>query len=501
MALPTPQRVFTALLATLLPLTLASPAGAADVTVPPWTGTITVERTMEGNSDAGWFGRRETATYAFGALLSGSMNSTSAAWRQTVSYTATYEEEGGGSTCSDGETPHSYSARGSASGTTEGLVEFRSPTEYLVSAAGHVLEDQYTVTQTSSCPGGGHTFTAVPIAADTLHDGSWDTAAEPLAPSVSGTASFKSQFDYKLSWSLSRDGDADDDGVADGYDPCPLDPTDACAPPRRGTITIRTDTTPDGSTQVFDYTSNVPALNGRLSDGQSMSATVDAGTYSVTQTRPSGWVNEDITCSDGDSFGSAGEATIAVAAGENVTCAFTNRQLINDTLTIVASYGQPVTFLAGGAARIGPPGVDGAIVLASEDLRSRIQQVCLMPSWTGVMKGATSSVRLLYNGDPAGQGEYLAGPTTFDSKKQTVTQSIKPSSPLCANGFRASHTLPEIWISANLGISHLVLSHSLEVSVYLQGYPTPFTCPVAGKSTKKTKVLTKAATCIHPITY
>ena len=90
----------------------------------------------------------------------------------------------------------------------------------------------------------------------------------------------------------------------------------------RGNIIVRKVTDPTGSAQSFDFTASYDADGFSLSDGQSNdSGALVPGTYSVAETVPSGWDLVSATCDDGSTVGSIG-----LAAGETVTCTFTNRQ-------------------------------------------------------------------------------------------------------------------------------------------------------------------------------
>jgi uncharacterized repeat protein (TIGR01451 family) len=97
------------------------------------------------------------------------------------------------------------------------------------------------------------------------------------------------------------------------------------------TIIVEKQTEPDGSSQPFSFSG---AITASLSDGLSASRTVAAGTYTVSEVVPPGWDTTVIRCEDptGDSSGSGvpvspggtASATFRVAAGESVTCTFTN---------------------------------------------------------------------------------------------------------------------------------------------------------------------------------
>ena len=96
-----------------------------------------------------------------------------------------------------------------------------------------------------------------------------------------------------------------------------------------GTIVIVKDAVPDDP-QDFDFTDDIEAPNsfsldddpsdGTLSNTKTFSD-VAVGTYSVTETVPSGWDLTAASCDDGSPV-----TTINVSPGETVTCTFTNTQ-------------------------------------------------------------------------------------------------------------------------------------------------------------------------------
>ncbi len=92
-----------------------------------------------------------------------------------------------------------------------------------------------------------------------------------------------------------------------------------------GTITVKKLTVPAGSDQAFAFTG---AITAQLKHGQSATETVEPGSYSVSETVPTGWQLTSIQCDDSDSAGDAstGEVIFRVLAGEDVTCTFTNTQ-------------------------------------------------------------------------------------------------------------------------------------------------------------------------------
>ena len=108
--------------------------------------------------------------------------------------------------------------------------------------------------------------------------------------------------------------DDDGDGLPNHCDP---------VPPRNGTIIVQKNTDPDQSSQEFDFSGEVP---GSISDGETLTKSVPAGTYTVTESATPGWRLSRIGCDDSDSHGNVANrtATFAIASNETVTCDFDN---------------------------------------------------------------------------------------------------------------------------------------------------------------------------------
>jgi hypothetical protein len=172
-------------------------------------------------------------------------------------------------------------------------------------------------------------------------------------------------------------------------------------PPCTGTIVVAKKTEPDGSEQVFNFSG---AITATLGDGQSKDEVVAAGTHTVSELVPEGWDASAIVCSDpsGDSTtslvpvspGGTASATFRVAAGETVTCTFTNRKRgsvtllkttngivdpTKDILFILTGPGLPV----GGIARSTFGDQDGVLefrgVISTGTNPSKIYDVCETP--------------------------------------------------------------------------------------------------------------------------
>jgi len=107
-----------------------------------------------------------------------------------------------------------------------------------------------------------------------------------------------------------------------------------------GKIIVTKQTLPDGSPQqfTFDGSWSGPGTDLTLTDGQSGdSGLINPSTYSVLESAiPAGWDLTSATCSDGSPV-----TAIAVAAGETVTCTFTNTQrgsITIDKVVVPANY-------------------------------------------------------------------------------------------------------------------------------------------------------------------
>lgn len=124
-----------------------------------------------------------------------------------------------------------------------------------------------------------------------------------------------------------------------------------------GVINIVKDAQPNHP-QDFAFTSSDPTAippfslddDTDLTLSNALSFTVSPGVYTVTETAVPDWTLTNLTCSDGDSTGNLGTraATINLAAGEVLTCTFTNRAspgtLIVQKVTTPTSDPQVFTF-------------------------------------------------------------------------------------------------------------------------------------------------------------
>ncbi len=97
---------------------------------------------------------------------------------------------------------------------------------------------------------------------------------------------------------------------------------------KRGSLTIVKNTI--GGNDTFNFTGNtgVTTLTTVAGTAQQVVSNILPGTYNITETAKTGWTQTSATCSDGSPV-----SAIDIAAGENVTCTFTNTK--NATLRLV----------------------------------------------------------------------------------------------------------------------------------------------------------------------
>ena len=91
-----------------------------------------------------------------------------------------------------------------------------------------------------------------------------------------------------------------------------------------GTIIVRKETVPAGGLETFTFTG--AAAETIAHGGTIVVGNLPAGTYTSTESVKQGWDLTSIACNDSDSSGntSTRAATFKLAAGESVTCTFTN---------------------------------------------------------------------------------------------------------------------------------------------------------------------------------
>ncbi|MDX1747534.1 MAG: hypothetical protein R3324_16490, partial [Halobacteriales archaeon] len=99
-------------------------------------------------------------------------------------------------------------------------------------------------------------------------------------------------------------------------------------------ITVVKKTVPAGSSEVFTFDPGDLGDDFGLSDGESKTFdTLAPGTYGVDEDVPAGWDLIDITCDDDDATTDSTGFSIALEAGEDVECTFTNRE--HSSITVI----------------------------------------------------------------------------------------------------------------------------------------------------------------------
>lgn len=101
---------------------------------------------------------------------------------------------------------------------------------------------------------------------------------------------------------------------------------------KKGSIIVEKQTDPDQASESFSFTGDAA---GNISDGEQIIINnLAPGTYSSTESEPSGWDLTGISCDDTDSTGNleTKTATFNVSAGEVVKCTFRNTERAHITI-------------------------------------------------------------------------------------------------------------------------------------------------------------------------
>lgn len=355
-------RMLALLIPAALVLLLATPGQApgAEGDLTPWSGTISVLRSIDSVRPDGSGTYRASTTYRLtqdpALLVAQGDSDFGSSWGQEFAWD--FKETNVNRTnCLDGGVAISSSIAELSGGPTHGNAGSDS-------GAGtvniEVLKDPYAATSPHRMYGDGTTgevtwfYTSVDCEGHTSSDtvksytsfvyflvnppgpGSASTLAGSETQVVSeGVIAEK----YDIEWSLTRLPDCDGDGIPDGADP------DPCEPVAR--IIVEKQTVPDASPELFTFSGDVP---GQLADGQSTSRDVEPGSYTLVEDGKAGWEVESISCSNGAGSQFASSITIDVEIAETVRCVFTNR-LTSDLVDL--------RVLVDGPGRVdGPLGID-----------------------------------------------------------------------------------------------------------------------------------------------
>jgi Tol biopolymer transport system component/agmatine/peptidylarginine deiminase len=209
---------------------------------------------------------------------------------------------------------------------------------------------------------------------------------------------------------------------------------------KRGTIVVVKDAQPDDS-QDFDFTAGgglSPGsftldddANPTLSNTQTLANVVPGSGYSISESVPSGWDQTAATCDNGDAISS-----ITVAAGQTVTCTFTNRK--RGTIVVVKDAqpddSQDFDFTAGGGLSPGSFTLDDD----ANPTLSNTQTLANVVPGSGysisesVPSGWDQTAATCDNGDAISSITVAAGQTvtcTFTNRKRGTIVVVKDAQP------------------------------------------------------------------------
>ncbi|MEP3917057.1 autotransporter outer membrane beta-barrel domain-containing protein [Ascidiaceihabitans sp.] len=108
-----------------------------------------------------------------------------------------------------------------------------------------------------------------------------------------------------------------------------------------GNVTFVQNSDDDGT---FTFTSTVASLNTSITTSGGTGSVgpldVPVGTYTVTQTRPSGFSNTALSCSDSDSTVdvATGALTLVVGPNEAITCTYTSSNTTAQTVEVISDF-------------------------------------------------------------------------------------------------------------------------------------------------------------------
>jgi hypothetical protein len=281
-------------------------------------GSVTIKKVMVGG----------TGTFTFSGSPSGTISTNNGTITQSVqpgTFTSTETVPSGwaltGISCSDGD---------STGNTSTGVATFNvAAGEDVICTFTNTKNGSVTIKKVMVGGTGTFTFTGSPSGTISTNNGTITQSVQP------GT--FTSTETVPSGWALTGISCSDTDStgntgtatatfnVAAGEDvTCTFTNT------KNGSITVKKVMV--GGTGTFTF-SGSPSGTISTNNG-TITQSVQPGTFTSTETVPSGWALTSISCSDGDSTGNTGTATATfnVSAGEDVTCTFTNTK--NGSVTI-----------------------------------------------------------------------------------------------------------------------------------------------------------------------
>jgi hypothetical protein len=183
--------------------------------------------------------------------------------------------------------------------------------------------------------GGDSTFSFTPTGfgsgafALTTVSGTAETTFAGIAPAVADSGTYRLSESALAGWAAGSWACVRQDSTTSAGNPATgitvvLGETTTCAITNTKQATIVVQKVMLGGTDTFSFTEDI---TGSISaDSGILSATVAPGTYHATETALAGWDLTALSCDDAGSSGDVAtrRATFVVAAGETVTCTFTN---------------------------------------------------------------------------------------------------------------------------------------------------------------------------------
>ena len=235
----------------------------------------------------------------------------------------------------------------------------------------------------------------------------------------------------------------------------------------KGVIIVKKETDPDGSSQLFSFSTSYSSDFQLADGGENNSGALDPGTYSVSETVPPGWELKSATCDDGSD-----PSSIGLGAGETVTCTFTNEQdaaiiVKKETdpdgspqlFTFSTSYSADFQLADGGMNNSGAldPGTYSVseTVPAGWELKSATCDDGSDPSSIGL--GAGEVVTCTFNNeqdaniivkketDPDGSPQLFTFSTSYGADFQLADGGMDDSGALDPGTYSVSETVPAGW--------------------------------------------------------
>ncbi len=232
-------------------------------------------------------------------------------------------------------------------------------------------------------------------------------------------------------------------------------------------IIVEKQTDPDGSAQLFDFSTDYGPGFQLADDGTNDSGDLPPDTYSVSETVPAGWEQTDVVCSDGSE-----PDAIELSAGEIVTCTFFNQADANiivvketDPADATDEFDFTTNYSAGFSLGNGDSDDSGDIgpgtysvsenVPAGWELESATCDNGDDPSSIGLLAGETvtctffnqqdSKIIVEKQTDPDGSAQLFDFSTDYGPGFQLADDGTNDSGDLPPDTYSVSETVPAGW--------------------------------------------------------